>query len=166
MYICHHNGCTGRRKSWVDDLVERVVIKRLSQPDARDLFRRDDSAARQARDEIRVIEGKLLQLADDYDGDLITREQLHRSTARHRARLAQLEKTAGKVVTGVPPTLVTELVGSHAKERWQSLEAAQKRALLAAMGFDLELVYGLRGGPGFRPESVRIMFRDNRATGA
>ncbi|GAA4552676.1 recombinase family protein [Amycolatopsis samaneae] len=160
-YVCQDNGCTGRRKAWVDDLVERVVIKRLSRPDARDLFRRDDSAAKQAREEIRVIDGMLLQLMDDHDANLITREQLHRSTARHRTRLAQLEKDAQKVVTGVPPALVAELVGSDVENRWRTLEPAQRRVLLAAMGFELELVYGSRGGPGFKPESVKITFRDD-----
>ncbi|WP_410599165.1 recombinase family protein [Amycolatopsis sp. lyj-90] len=159
-YVCQDNGCTGRRQAWVDDLVERVVIKRLSRPDARDLFRRDDSVAAQAREEIRVVEGKLLQLADDHDADLITREQFHRSTARHRARLVELEKDAQKMMIGVPATLVAELVGPNIEERWNALEPAQRRALLAAMGFELELVYGARGGPGFKPESVQITFRD------
>ncbi|MGC7102758.1 recombinase family protein [Amycolatopsis lurida] len=160
-YVCQDNGCTGRRKAWVDDLVERVVAKRLSQPDARDLFRRDDSVAQNAREEIRVIEGKLLQLADDHDADLITREQFHRSTSRHRVRLAQLEKEAQKVVAGVPPALVSELMGPDVVQRWRALEPEQQRALLAAMGFELELAYGARGGPGFKPESVKIAFRED-----
>ncbi|MGB3442232.1 MAG: hypothetical protein WBA97_26085 [Actinophytocola sp.] len=61
------------------------MLKRLAQPDARDLFRRDDTAAQQVRDEIRTIESKLLELTDDHDADLITRDQYLRSTARHRA---------------------------------------------------------------------------------
>lgn len=158
-YVCELNGCTGRRKEWVDDLVERVVIRRLSQPDARDLFRRDDSGARQVRDEIRSIESKLLELSDDYDADLITREQFHRSTARHRARLVELEKKVEKPVPGIPASLVAEMVGPKAKERWATLQPFQKTALLAAMSFDLELVHGTRGGPGFKPESVKIFFR-------
>lgn len=135
------------------------MIRRLSQPDARDLFRRDDSGAQQVRDEIRAIETKLLELSDDYDADLITREQFHRSTARHRVRLAELEKNVEKPVAGVPASLVAEMVGPNAKERWTTLQPFQRTALLAAMGFDLELVYGTRGGPGFKPESVKIMFR-------
>ena len=159
MYVCEFTGCTGRRKAWVDDLVERVVIRRLSQPDARDLFRRDDSGSQQVRDEIRTIETKLLELSDDHDADLITREQFHRSTARHRARLAELERKVEKPVAGVPASLVAEMVGPNAKDRWATLQPFQRTALLAAMGFDLELVYGTRGGPGFKPESVKIMFR-------
>lgn len=157
-YVCEPNGCTGRRKAWVDDLVERVVLKRLAQPDARDLFRRDDTAAQQVRDEIRTIESKLLELTDDHDADLITRDQYLRSTARHRARLAELEKQVEKPVAGMPASLVAEMVGSNAKERWASLQPAQQRSLLAAMGFELELVAGMRGGPGFKPESVKIRF--------
>lgn len=158
MYVCSHRGCTGRRKVWVDDLVERVVLKRLAQPDARDLFRRDDTDAQQVRDEIRAIEGKLLELTDDRDADLITRDQYLRSTARHRARLAELEKQVEKAVPGMPASLVAEIVGPNAKERWASLQPAQQRSLLAAMGFELELVAGMRGGPGFKPESVKIRF--------
>ncbi len=157
-YVCEPNGCTGRRKAWVDDLVERVVLKRLAQPDARDLFRRDDTAAQQVRDEIRTIESKLLELTDDHDADLITRDQYLRSTARHRARLAELEKQVEKAVPGMPASLVAEMVGPNAKERWASLQPAQQRSLLAAMGFELELVAGMRGGPGFKPESVKIRF--------
>ncbi|MET9264119.1 recombinase family protein [Amycolatopsis sp. NPDC004079] len=160
-YVCQDRGCTGRRKIWVDDLVERVVVKRLAEPDARDLFRRDDSEAWQAREEMRVIDAKLLELTDDYESDLIIREQFHRLTARHRARLVELEKKAAKVVVGLPADLIAEMVGPHAQERWQTLEPGQRLALLATMGFDLELVHGARGGPGFKPESVKIFFRSD-----
>jgi site-specific DNA recombinase len=159
MYVCGGpGGCTGRRKAWVDDLVERVVERRLQQPDARELFRRDDSSAKAAREEIARIEGKLLLLSDDFDTDKITRAQFHRSTARHRARLAELEKDAAKVVEGLPPDMISELIGPHAKKRLRDLAPSQRRALLASMGFDLELAHGMRGGAGFRPESVKIHF--------
>lgn len=159
MYVCDSAaGCTGRRKEWVDDLVERVVVKRLQQPDARELFRRDDSAGRAARKEITEIENKLLLLSDDFDADKITRAQFHRSTARHRARLAELEKDAAKPVVGLPDELITALIGPHAKAAWRALSPSQRRALLAAMSFELELVHGMRGGPGFKRESVKIRF--------
>ncbi|MEV4315171.1 recombinase family protein [Actinocrispum sp. NPDC049592] len=165
-YVCDPNGCTGRRKVWVDDLVERVVLKRLAQPDARDLFRRDDTATQEARDEIRSIETKLLELTDDHDADLITREQFHRSTARHRARLAELEKQVEKSVPGMPISLVAEMTGPDAEECWAKLQPAQRRSLLAAMGFQLELVAGMRGGPGFKPGSVKIWFVRDDGTAA
>ncbi|QUQ72531.1 recombinase family protein [Kutzneria sp. CA-103260] len=159
MYVCNGpSGCTGRRKEWVDDLVERVVVRRLKEPDARELFQRDDSNAKDARKEIAKIENKLLLLSDDYDADKITRAQFHRSTARHRARLAELEKEAAKVVEGLPADMITELIGPHTLDKWRALSPSQRRALLAGMGFDLELVHGMRGGPGFKPESVKIRF--------
>ncbi len=164
-YTCQDEGCTGRRQVWVDDLAKRVVIKRLAQPDARDLFRRNDSGAQKARDEIRSIEAKLAELTDDRDADLITREQFLRSTARHRARLAQLEKDAAKPVQGLPAELVTEMVGPHAAERWEDMQPEQRLALLRAMGFRLELVHGLRGGPGFKVESVKIWFEGAEGEG-
>ncbi|HEU5475186.1 MAG TPA: recombinase family protein [Actinophytocola sp.] len=163
-YVCSPQGCTGRRKEWVDDLVKRVVLRRLAEPDARDLFRRDDSAAQHVRDEIREIEGKLLELADDHDADLITREQFLRSTARHRGRLSELEKQVEKSDPGLPVSMVADIVGPNAEECWDRLQPAQRRSLLAAMGFELELAYGTRGGPGFKPESVKIRFvRDGSA---
>ncbi|MGB3442231.1 MAG: hypothetical protein WBA97_26080 [Actinophytocola sp.] len=72
--------------------------------------------------------------------------------------MAELEKQVEKPVTGIPASLVAEMVGPKAKERWTSLQPAQQRSLLAAMGFELELVAGMRGGPGFKPESVKIRF--------
>lgn len=116
--------------------------QRLAQPDARDLFRRDDTDAQQVRDEIRAIEGKLLELTDDRDADLITRDQYLRSTARHRARLAELEKQVEKAVPGMPASLVAEMVGPNAKERLGKPPAGP--AAVAAGR------YGVRTGAGSR----------------
>ncbi|WP_439660602.1 recombinase family protein [Lentzea sp. HUAS TT2] len=166
LYVCDAaSSCVGRRQEWVDDLVERVVVRRLQEPDARDLLTRDDVAAQAAREHAAGIRARLQAAADDYADDLLDREQFHRINAKLRPALEEADREAMRLVVGVPSDMVTEMVGPQAQERWKQLTVLQRRALLTAMGVTVTIMPS-RGGPGFKPESVRIQFErdDDQAT--
>lgn len=157
-YQCNGpRSCVTRAMLPVDDLVERVVVLRLQQPDALALLTRDDAAATAARREVGEIEARLDQAQDDYDAGITDRRRYERSMTRWRVKLADAQRQAARVVRGVSPELVAGMAGPEAQSRWDVLDVAQRRALLEAMSLRVT-VMPARGGAGFKPESVRIEF--------
>ncbi|MGH3672709.1 MAG: recombinase family protein [Pseudonocardiaceae bacterium] len=160
-YSCYQcdgpSSCVTRAQAAVDDLVERVVVLRLAQPDARDLLARDDGAARAARERADAIRARLDGAADDYAAGDLDRDQLRRITARLRPELDAAEQQAIRAVRGIAPELLTQLAGPQARQRWEALTVVQRRALLAALEVRVTILPA-RGGPGFKPESVVVEF--------
>ncbi|OKI34580.1 hypothetical protein A6A25_25265 [Saccharothrix sp. CB00851] len=158
LYVCYSkSACVGRRVDWVDDLVERVVVRRLQEPDALDLLARDDDKARAARERVETIRARLNGAADDYADGVIDREQLRRITTALRPELEKAEQRSMRAVQGIPSDMVVSMIGAHAAERWRELKVTQKRALLEAMGVVVTILPA-RGGAGFKPESVDVRF--------
>lgn len=156
LYVCDApRGCVGRRRAWVDELVEDAVIARLVLPDARDLLTRDDEAAAEARERAEGIRARLVEAADAFAEGEIERAQLGRITAKLRPELTRAERESARAVTGVAPELVAQLAGPEAKEHWSELSVAQRRALLTVLRVRVVLMPA-RGGPGFKPNSVSI----------
>ena len=155
--------CVTRAQAPVDNLVERVVVRRLQEPDARSLLTRNDDAARAARDRVAAIDARIDRLQDDFDADVIDRRRYERSMARFRVELDSAQRDATRVVRGVAPELVAQLAGPHAKARWDALrEPTQRRALLEAMGLVVTILPA-RGGAGFKPNSVQVTFVQTNA---
>jgi site-specific DNA recombinase len=76
----------------VDDLVERLVIDRLSSPDAHELLVDHDRADVPAlRDEANAFRGRLDTLAMEFADGELTASQLGLATDRLRARLAVID---------------------------------------------------------------------------
>lgn len=76
----------------VDDLVERLVIDRLSRPDAHELLVDHDRADVPAlRDEANAFRGRLDALAMEFADGELTASQLRVATDRLRAELAEIE---------------------------------------------------------------------------
>lgn len=157
MYACDTSaGCTGRRQTWVDELVTETVCARLARPDARDLFARDDTEAREARTTADAIRARMDSAADAFAEGAIDARQLARITARLQPELEAAEKAAMTSIDSVGPALLARFGGPDARAVWDGLELTQRRAVLTALGVRVILVPGLRGGAGFKPESVRI----------
>jgi site-specific DNA recombinase len=60
------------------------------------------------------------------------------------------------------PTAVQDLIDANdVRAAWDDLEVAQRRAALEGLGIEV-VINRARGGPGFKPESVEVVWRRNR----
>jgi len=60
-YICEADGCVACPMVEADKYVTKLVVDRVSEPDARDMWVADDTAARQATDELARLRAELKQ---------------------------------------------------------------------------------------------------------
>jgi site-specific DNA recombinase len=161
IYRCFPTGCVSRGQEPLDALVRALVCARLSRADAADLLRHDDEPAdaAAARAEVERLHGRLQLAAADHDEDRITREQFLATTARLRTRLADAERRvpAPTPRLAVLDTLVTQ---DDVQAAWDVLDVSVRRQVVALL-LDIA-VEPTRRGPGFRPESIKTAWRDDR----
>lgn len=156
LYACPTGrGCVGRRVEWVDEFVAQVVCARLTQPDARDLFARDDTVGQEARSRADAIRSRLDSAADAFANGAIDAQQLSRITAKLRPELAAAEADATRAAAGLDGALLSQITTSDARQVWDGLVVTQQIAVLSALGIRVTILPA-RGGPGFKPEGVRI----------
>ena len=151
-YSCPACHGVRRKQEQVDELVTALLVRRLEQPDALDLFHRgDDGAAAAARGAIAGIDARLANAADAYAAGALEMDQLMRITAQLRADRAEHEAVA---VSALPAALPADLAGPHAGDRWSALSIDARRLILTT----LLRVTILPSGPGrdFDPATVRI----------
>ncbi|MDQ1206622.1 recombinase family protein [Microbacterium sp. SORGH_AS_0862] len=151
-YQCSNCFRVRRQQELVDQVVEGVIVARLSASDAAELFSAGDSKVADAcRQEIAGIEAKLDVVADQFAADEIDANQLKRITARLRdqRRDAERRREASK-----PRTVLTELAGPQAAERWKQIPLGAKREAVEL----LMTVTILPSGPGkrFDPDQIVI----------
>jgi site-specific DNA recombinase len=131
-----------------DDLVRRVVIEKLSRPDAADLIAAPakgvDVAALRA--ELATCRARLDEIAADYEDDKITRSQFLTRTDKRRAKMATIEAQLAEA-TEVSP--LAPLIGADdVAAAWDALTMGQQRAVLQA----LVTITVRPAGRGRRPE--------------
>lgn len=154
-------GCVSRREEWVDDFICRLVVERLSQPDATSLLRSSgDADANRAAADAEHLRVKLAQTADDYAADLIDRATYLRTVARTRERLTLAEKKAA--VRRRPPVLEGLVGTSDVAVAWNAVDLDRKRAVIDV----LLAIWLLPAGRGsrrmqFDPDSLRIEWRQD-----
>jgi site-specific DNA recombinase len=114
----------------VDDLVERLVIDRLSRPDAHELLVDHDRADVPAlRDEANAFRGRLDALAMEFADGESTASQLRVATDRLRARLAEIKAQiadAGRLDLLGPPLVTAE----ECATAWGALSLDRRRAVI------------------------------------
>lgn len=152
-YSCRTGWCTQRAIEPVDDLVERVLVARLSSPDAADLLvPREDLAPLEA--EI----ADLRQRSDDLaalvaDGTLrpaAVRERQAILKPRIEALEARIEALRGHSGLGA-------LIGaSDVAERWRALPLPEQRALLSML---MTVTIQPSKTRIFKPEAIEIEWK-------
>ncbi|WP_301114290.1 recombinase family protein [Microbacterium sp.] len=151
-YQCAECFRVRRRQDKVDEVVEGVIVARLSRDDAVELFAAEDSkVADEARREIATIDAKLETAADQFASDAITGVQLKRITAglRERRAIAERQLEAAK-----PRSVLMAVAGADAAARWAELPLGAKREAVETLVRVTVLPSG--AGKPFDPESVRI----------
>jgi site-specific DNA recombinase len=132
----------------MDDLVRRVVIEKLSRPDAADLIAAPvkgvDVAALRA--ELATCRDRLEEIAADYEDDKMTKRQFLVRTDKRRAKMARIEAQLAEA-TEVSP--LAPLIGADdVAAAWDGLTMGQQRAVIQA----LVTITVQPAGRGCRPE--------------
>lgn len=150
-YSCKDCFRIRRKMEDVDQVVEGVVMERLSRPDGPDLFAGDPVAAGAARLLVAEITAKLETLADDFAEDRITREEWQRFTAKLRPRLdsAKVAAEDAKPIDSLRP-----LASNGAAEKWTELPIQLKVAAIDALMTVTIMPAG--SGKSFDPEQIQI----------
>jgi site-specific DNA recombinase len=157
IYQClNGGGCSARLQEPVDDLVAKVVIGRLSQPDALDWLLGDDEQARRLAQRCEELQRRLDEAADSQADGKITIRQLERITARLMPELAAAGRERDAAVRSLDVEALRPLAGPEAAARWAAMSVAARRAVLETLGIEVVLLRRERHGPGFEPETVLI----------
>ena len=152
-------GCTGRVQAHVDDLVTRVAIGRLAQPDALDWLLGDDEQARRVAQRCDELQQRLDDAADSYADGKITARQLERITERLTPDLEAAQRERDAAARSLDVEALRPLAGPEAAARWESMSVTQRRAVLETLGIEVVLLPREKHGPGFEPETVRVNWR-------
>jgi len=131
-YRCRSMAHFMRRGAPLDDFVERVIIARLSRPDAVELLsdreRPDTDALRAER---RRLEVSVRQAGDDEQDGLIDRAERVRLTKRANARTAEIDEL---LRSGVDTQALAGVVGQRdVAKAWRGLSLGHRRTILETL---------------------------------
>ncbi|NLE82519.1 MAG: recombinase family protein [Rhodococcus sp.] len=131
-YTCPAKFCVTRSKGIVDEVVEAVVIARLSRPDvAEALTAGDGSQRREALAEARVLKSRLTAYEQKaIDGDLEP-DEYTRLRDGLRVKLADAEARADSFTGGSP--LPGQVAGPDAPQLWEELSIESRREIVRAL---------------------------------
>ncbi|GIH51933.1 Site-specific DNA recombinase [Microbispora rosea] len=141
----------------IEDFVSRVVIERLSQPDAAELLidrKRPDTGALRA--EAVALRERLENLAIDYADGTLTKSQMRTANERLTMKLNVIESQladAGRVDVLGPLVKADDVAAV-----WETLGTARQRLVIDTLMI-VRLDSPGRGVSVFRPETVRIEWK-------
>lgn len=160
LYTCADKGCTGRNEASVDEYVSAVMIRLLSREDAARLLDGNEGVAAAAKSAARQHRARLERAALDYAEGLIESSQLRVITSKLKPLVDAAEAEAVAAASNPYADLAVSMVGEQAAEKWGASSLLQRRAVLKAFGVKVYIDRVTKRGPGFLPESVRIVPRD------
>jgi DNA invertase Pin-like site-specific DNA recombinase len=149
-------GHVARQAAPVEEFIKKLVVARLSRPDAAGLVvvpegGPDVGALRQ---EAAVIRINLDQMAADRALGLITRAQLIAATGQGTARLNQL---AGQLAEAARENVLAPLIAAdNAAAAWAALDLARQRAIITTLMTITFHSPGRGARRGFDPATVQI----------
>lgn len=153
-YNCRACNRLRRKKADVDELVEGVVVARLSQPDGPDLLAGDPQLLREAEDQVAAIQARLTVAADSFADGAITGDQLQRITAKLRPQLDQA-RAAVRAASAAPG--LDDFGRGDVAEAWQRADLEVKRAIIEALMTVTLMPTG--SGGRFDPSAIEIAWR-------
>jgi len=153
-YICPGCHKVRRLRESVDEVVEGVVVARLSQPDGPDLLAGDPNALRESIAKREAFEARLATAADQFADGSITGDQLRRITAKLRP---QIDVERSRAEAAAPSPELREMAGPDVSERWEGASLDVKRAIIELLMSVTIMPTG--SGRSFNPETVAIEWR-------
>lgn len=153
-YTCPACNRITRRMAPIDEVVEAVVIARLSQPDTALDLAPDPGALRDASDNRDAILARMDRAADEYAEERITARQLSRITEKLKSELQVAE---ARIAEHQPFRVLDGMTGAGAAEAWAQASMEKKRAVLRELVTVTILPVGT--GVRFAPEHVQFEWR-------
>jgi site-specific DNA recombinase len=153
-----HGGHVSRQSAPVEDFITKLVIARLSRPDAADLLDVAEGGPDVAalREEAAAIRRNLEELAADRAVGLIDRAQLLAATGRANGRLAEI---GAELDSAARENVLAPLVAAeNAAAVWADLDLAVKRAVIKTL-MTITLHSPGRGTRTFDPDTVTVDWR-------
>lgn len=154
-YFCSESGCVQRSVPAVDRLVEEVVIRRLSMPDAREAFRPREASTKHLSEELASLTSRLDSLAVLVADGTLTADGAREAARplRDRADAIRAQMEAQQARATIPDDLLT----GDVSEKWGALPLTKKRAVIRAL---MRVSIDRQSNPRrFEPESIRIEWR-------
>lgn len=153
-YWCPEGSHTLRTKEAVDDFVMKLVSARLSEPDALEAFKQNDSelmAETEAKS--KDLEARLELIENDYDDGVIDGQRYQIASEKVREQLAAIYAERARIVGG---NALSEVLskGLPAKAFTEASLSVQRAIIDALM--TVTLLPGKRGKKGFDSESVLV----------
>ncbi|MEV0765179.1 recombinase family protein [Nocardia sp. NPDC050435] len=160
-YRCRSGKHVSRRAEPIEQFVEEVVLARLQQPDALEVFApivHEDVAPVVA--EAHAVRERLGSIADEFADGAITADQIRRMTERLRDKLATLE---AEIAEAGRADVIAPIVNSvDIAATWKALDTHRKRGIIEVlMAVTIEPVGRGRRTDGsyFAAGGVRIDWR-------
>ena len=152
-----------RQAEPVEMFIEKLVVARLSRPDAADLVAAEDSGVDVAalREEAAAIRVNLEEMASDRALGRITRAQMLKATEAGTARLdqigAELDSAARENV--LAPLVVAE----NASAVWEGLDISRKRAVIKTLMSITLHSPGCGARRPFDPATIQVAWKQSGA---
>ena len=158
-YVCRTNYCTGRSAEAVEELVEAVVVGRLSREDARSLLVVDNSEnIRELQSEASALRKRSKQIAVEFADGELSASQLRAVNERINQRITDVE---GRMVRNSAADLLSPLLDSADVGRaWARLDVARKRAVVGVL-MEVRIKTTIKGSR-FQPDDVEIQWKESR----
>ena len=157
VYVCKNCFGVTRDMARVDELIEGIVVARLSRARRRELLiaeKRDD--INELRDKAAALRARQDEAAALFADGAITASQLKISTAKLSAELAEVES---KMLDANKTRVFDGVIGAADPGAvWDGLPLDRKRALIDVL-MTVTIAPVGRAGRGFDPESVDIAWR-------
>lgn len=154
-YVCGRCTKVRRKQAAVDDLVGRVIIGRLGQPDVLGVLAVGDPVEMErARIEVAALEARLDLAADEYADGALTGAQLRRITERLRPKI---DTARAQISANMAAPWVAQSAGPDAELRWLAASLDTRRALIEMLCTVKIMPVG--SGRGFDPSAIAIEWK-------
>lgn len=158
LYLCEAKGCVGRNEARVDELVETLVIARLSQPDALSWAAPDDSAEREAAERVESIRRQIGETEEGMAAGDIPIKSGGRILTTLEASLGAAEAEFRRAAVAGSRDALAAAAGPRAGAWWALASVSQRRAVVEALLVRV-IINPVPRGPGFRPEFIDVEWR-------
>lgn len=156
-YTCRDCYRLSRLQQPVDQAVERLVVARLSQPDVLELLAdtSEDDDVKAAAAEVVRLKRQLRELREKVDADELSLDDLAYFRPKWEKQLADAEQRARPRWI---PSVVYEVAGPDAANRWKMQHITAKRQILNAL-FTVTIRPAGRWATTFDPNLIEVSWR-------